>query len=180
MAEMSRGKKTVIIVAASVVGVILIGSASAALAVGAVFHLKDERGFMRGKSGYGDEGCEGRGGCDENSGATPASTGRESDGYFDEVVDGLAFTLGLSAAELEDELAGGKKIMDIAGERGVSLDALVDSVNRVAGEIIDQELADGDLSLEMADYIKAEVADYAAWSLEHGGAWLQREHAWRH
>ena len=86
----------------------------------------------------------------------------------------------MSAGELQGELAGGRKLMDIASERGVSLDMMVGSVVRVTEEILDQEVAEGDLNPEMAEDIMVEVADYTAWSLEHGGVWLQREHAFRH
>ena len=183
MAEMSKGKKTVIIVASAVVGVMVIGGACAALAVGVVFHHWEERGRAGGKWSFGGDENDRSRGCDGRTGATGdgyKQPQREIDQYFEEALSGLAGTLGISPAELESELANGRNIMDIAGEKGVSLDRMVESVTRVAGEIIDREVAQGDLSPAQASTIKENVASDAPWILEHGAVWLQLELARQH
>lgn len=188
MTEMSKGKKTAIIVAFAVVGVMMIGGACAALAVGAVFHHWEERGRFGGKWSFGDDENDRSRGCNGCTGATGDSSQRyrqepgqyESDRYYEEALGGLAGTLGMSPADLESQLAGGRNIMDIAGEKGVSLERMVESVTRVAGDIIDREVAQGDLSPAQASTIKENVASDAPWILEHGAAWLQLELARQH
>lgn len=181
--DMSKGKKIAIIVAATVAGVIMIGGACAALAVGAVFHHRQERGQARGTRTFGGNESDRCGRCDGRTGTTGDGykrPQREIDQYFEEALGGLAGTLGMSPAELESELANGRNIMDIAGEKGVSLDRMVESVTRVAGEIIDREVAQGDLSPAQASTIKENVASDAPWILEHGAVWLQLELARQH
>jgi hypothetical protein len=180
----SKGGKIAIIVASSVVGVMMIGGACAALAVGAVYHLREEHGRAWGKWTSGGDECDRYKGRDGftgvSGGVSPQPYRNELGQYCEEALGDLAGTLGLSAADLKGELAGGRNIMDIAGEKGVSLDRMVESVTRVAGEIIDREVAQGDLSPALASAIKDDVASDAPWILEHGAAWLQLEYTRQH
>jgi hypothetical protein len=180
----SKGGKIAIIVASSVVGVMMIGGACAALAVGAVYHLREEHGKSKGRWSPGGDERDRYKGCDGLTGATggvsPQPHRHELDQYCEEALGGIAGTLGLSAADLKGELAGGRNIMDIAGEKGVSLDRMAESVTRVAGEIIDREVAQGDLSPALASAIKDDVAEDAPWILEHGAVWLQLEYTRQH
>jgi len=174
MAELSNRNKIIIAIAASVAGVMMLGGAMVAAAA-ALWHHRWEHEW-----GLWEECCSE---CDAYSSASRApatSEEDEFDRYCSEVMDDLAGALGLSAPELEGELAGGKKIMDIANGKGVSLEVMVDSVTSSTGRILEREVAQGDLSPETAEAIEGEVADYATWFLQNSNMLLLRERAWRH
>jgi len=69
-------------------------------------------------------------------------------------VDAAASYLGLTAAELMDELADGKTLAEIAREEGKSVNGLVEELVEAVEERIDDAVEDGRLSQERAARLK--------------------------
>jgi len=67
--------------------------------------------------------------------------------------------LGLTVAELRIELASGKSIADVAGEQGVSTQAIVDAFLAERQEWLSQAVEDGRLTQEQADTMMAHMAE---------------------
>jgi hypothetical protein len=171
MAEISTRNKVIIAVTATVAGMILLGGAAAAAAAVVLHHRWDREWSCW------EEWC---GECEAHGDALAERNESEFDLYCREVMGDLADTLDLSAAELERELAGGTKIMDIAGGKGISLETMVDSVAGTAGRILEREVEQGDLDAGTAQAIEDEVVDYATWFLQNDNLLLLREYSRRH
>jgi polyhydroxyalkanoate synthesis regulator phasin len=74
-------------------------------------------------------------------------------------VDAAASYLGLTAAELMDELADGKTLAEIAREEGKSVDGLVEELVEAVEERIDDAVEDGRLSQERAARLKQSLEE---------------------
>lgn len=88
--------------------------------------------------------------------------------YRGEVAGAVADTLGMSTDELEEEVRSGKTLTEIASERGVSTDDLVNAAVEKVNEILDAEVAEGNLAPEVAERIKAEIPDRIRDMVENG------------
>lgn len=71
----------------------------------------------------------------------------------------VATALGVTEAELKAELRAGQAIAQVADSRGVALQGVIDALVADATEHIDQAVADGDLTAERAEALKAELPD---------------------
>lgn len=80
-----------------------------------------------------------------------------------------AEVLGITADELRTALEGGRSIADVAAERGVEKQAVVDALVAAATERIDAELADGRLTQAQADERKAELVERVTAQVERAG-----------
>jgi hypothetical protein len=72
-------------------------------------------------------------------------------------LDAAADYLGLSEAQLRDELEAGKTLAQIARDRGKSVDGLVDAMSAEVKEHLDAAVAAGRLTRAEADSILADV-----------------------
>jgi hypothetical protein len=75
--------------------------------------------------------------------------------------DAIASLLGVDAETLHSELASGKTLADIAGEKGVDVQEVVDAIVAEQTSRIDAAVADGRLTQEQADARKADLAQHA-------------------
>ena len=171
MAGIKAVRNLTAMVAGIKAGLVLAGGAMAALVAGSVLH-----------GGRAKNGCEGRrqDWCRGESGALAPGRRTEPGRYFDDVLNGLAGTLGMPAVELEGRLTDGGDIMEIAAGMDVTLDDMVDSMVMVTERALESEVEEGCLSPEMAERIETDIAEFFAWNLERGGMWPGREHARRH
>lgn len=88
--------------------------------------------------------------------------------HYGEIKETVAEELGLSVEEMEEELTGGKTVKELAGERGVSVDRLVEAANSRVAEIVDRGVADGEISEEMAERIESRLAERILERIESG------------
>lgn len=70
-----------------------------------------------------------------------------------------AEALGMGEDELADALADGSSIADVAGEREVDLQAVIEALVAAATVDIDQAVADGDLDAERAAELKEGLSE---------------------
>jgi len=63
--------------------------------------------------------------------------------------------LGLTRAEIHAQRVEGKTLSEIAAEQGVSEDGLIDAIVAERTELIEQAVADGELTQEQADWLIA-------------------------
>jgi uncharacterized protein YidB (DUF937 family) len=89
-------------------------------------------------------------------------------GNHEEMQGIIADTLGLSTEELQSELESGKTVAQLAEEKGVSVDAVVDAITAKINESIDQAVADGNLDAEKAEEIKSGAPDKVRDRIENG------------
>lgn len=87
------------------------------------------------------------------------------------LLETAAHALGLSPGELRERLRDGKTLADIARERGVSVDALVDALVEEATAAIDDAVARGRLSEERAEQAKARVVEKITALVNGAGPW---------
>jgi hypothetical protein len=71
--------------------------------------------------------------------------------------DAVAQKLGMTTQDLMTELRGGKTLADVAGEKKVSTDDLKAAMVAAVNAQIDKAVADGKLTKDQADKIKAQV-----------------------
>ena len=76
-----------------------------------------------------------------------------------ETLDAAAEALGISVDDLYAALRDGKSIADVAQERGVDVQTVIDAMVADATQHIDQAVADGRLDAGDADTIKAGLPD---------------------
>ena len=89
-------------------------------------------------------------------------------GYWSEAMNDVAVLLGLSEEELHEETDSGKTLAQVAGEKGVSPDEVVDTIIRKVDSLADAEFAAGDVTTEQADRVKTVVAARAHERVENG------------
>lgn len=66
-------------------------------------------------------------------------------------LDAAADALAMSEDDVRDALADGKTLADLAGEKGITVEALVDALVAEHRARLDEEVAEGDLTQEEAD-----------------------------
>ena len=71
----------------------------------------------------------------------------------------IAELLGMTPQELLQTVKDGTSLVDIAAEKGVSMDDIASLVTESAQERLDQALADGKITQEQADEIQAKIDD---------------------
>ena len=76
-------------------------------------------------------------------------------------LDAVAESLGITMEELRDALQDGRTIADVAGERGVDVQVVVDAIVAAQRARIDEAVAAGDLTRERADEILADAEERA-------------------
>lgn len=69
--------------------------------------------------------------------------------------------LGLTADELKTQISSGKSLADIAKEKNVDVQKLIDAQKNAMISNIDQAVKDGNMTQEQADKLKADAADIA-------------------
>jgi len=89
-------------------------------------------------------------------------------GNHEEMQGVMADTLGISSEELQSELESGKTVAQLAEEKGISVDAVVDAVTAKINETIDNQVAEGNLDADKAEEIKAEAPDRVRERIENG------------
>jgi uncharacterized protein (DUF433 family) len=77
-----------------------------------------------------------------------------------DVIGAAASALGLTQAELFEQLRSGKSIAAIAEDQGKSLDDVRATVRAAVGKKLDKAVADGDLTRAEADAMLARIADH--------------------
>jgi hypothetical protein len=91
-----------------------------------------------------------------------------SDADFDRGWEAAAQALGMTTQELEDALSeDGTSLADVAEQRGVPSQTVVDALVAAAEERIAARLAEGSLSQEQADELRAEIPDWVAAAVEN-------------
>jgi hypothetical protein len=83
----------------------------------------------------------------------------------------LADTLGLTAEGLAAELQAGKSVADVAAEKGVSLDELVEALEAPMDEMMQAMTGYGHMSQEQIDSMKEWRASMHRQALEVKGGW---------
>jgi hypothetical protein len=89
----------------------------------------------------------------------PAEEGRLHRGGPRAGLQAAAEALGMEVDELRDALEDDSTIADVAGERGVDVQAVIDAMVADATERIDQRVADGDLDADRAAELKEELPE---------------------
>jgi hypothetical protein len=74
-------------------------------------------------------------------------------------LDAAATALGMDESALREALRGGKTIADVAKEKNVDLQTVIDALVDVANDKIDQAVADGRISSDRADEMKSHTKD---------------------
>src|SRR5215203_6099269 len=74
-------------------------------------------------------------------------------------LEAAAEALGISADELRDSLQDDKTIADVAEERGIELQTVIDAMVADATERIDQRVADGDLAAQLKEDLPDRITD---------------------
>ncbi len=72
---------------------------------------------------------------------------------FNYVEQALADKLGLTEAQVEDQLAAGKSMYQIALDNGISQDQVASFLNEVHSAAFDKAVADGVMTREQADWM---------------------------
>jgi Protein of unknown function (DUF2680) len=72
-------------------------------------------------------------------------------GILGQEVEKVASVLGLSPADLLSELRGGKTLAQIAGEKGVPTQTLVDTILEPAKQLLSNRVQNGKITQEQAD-----------------------------
>lgn len=94
----------------------------------------------------------------------------ETGGLHTLVWDSLANTLGLPPEELNAELSSDKTLAQVAEEQGVSLEELSTTWERAVQVGLERAVADGALTQEQADSMKAYMTGNYAWMLTQMGS----------
>jgi hypothetical protein len=90
-------------------------------------------------------------------------------GHVGANLDAAAEALGVTAAELRDALQDGKSIADVAGEKGVDVQTVIDALVADATAKIDEKVAAGDLDADRAAELKENLADRITEMVNHEG-----------
>src|SRR5690606_28119959 len=89
--------------------------------------------------------------------------------WFRPGLDVAAEALGISEEELRDALRDGSSIADVAEERGVELQTVIDALVASLSAEIDEMVAEGDLDEDEAAGLKADLPERVADFLEREG-----------
>lgn len=91
----------------------------------------------------------------------------------DELLELAASELGMSPGELEDRLEDGETLADLAEEKGLSTEELVDTLASRIEEIADRLASEGTLTASQAEAVKSR-AEAMAFLFVHGGLRARR------
>jgi hypothetical protein len=83
-------------------------------------------------------------------------------------LDAAATALNMTADELRTELEGGKTIAQVAGEKSVDVQTVIDAMVADASARLDQAVADGKLTSDEAAQRKADLANHIADFVNNG------------
>ena len=111
------------------------------------------------------EACERKNDCAEEGECARNETMRV---HRDEVRGEIASLLGLSLEEMTAELASGKNMAELADEKGVTIDQVLETITRKVGEVLDAEVAAGNMTPEKAEERKSQAVSRAASRIEKG------------
>ena len=89
--------------------------------------------------------------------------------WFRPGLDVAAEALGITEDELLDSLRDGRSIADVAEERGVDPQTVIDALVAAATAHIDDEVAEGDLDADRAAELKERLAERVAGLVEREG-----------
>jgi lambda repressor-like predicted transcriptional regulator len=106
--------------------------------------------------------------CDCSGGLTPRQAGRwgyQAYGQVDIVAERLGMTVGEVVAALQD----GKSVADLAAEKGVALDTIIEALMAPRREALAAAVANGRLTQEQADTMLAEMQENIAEHLQQAG-----------
>ena len=110
----------------------------------------------------------------ENSGQFPGPGGPHERGLRSEDQDVVAKAIGISTAQLQSELSGGKTIAQVAQAHGADVNALISTWVASENKEIDDRVAAGQLTQAQADQMKSmtqqRVTDEVNGTF-HGGHW---------
>jgi uncharacterized protein (DUF433 family) len=84
----------------------------------------------------------------------------------DSLLTSVATTLGMTEADLLKELQAGKSVADVAKEKGVALDKVVDAILAERAETLKQAVSSGYITQQQADSILANVKENLPQMLE--------------
>lgn len=83
----------------------------------------------------------------------------------------MADTLQMSAADLVKELQAGKSVADVASAKGVALSAVVQVLQAPQNEILDLRVQYGYITKDQADQMKQFMSDRLTYQLQQKGAY---------
>jgi hypothetical protein len=89
--------------------------------------------------------------------AKPADRGGDHHGGGGMGLSAAATALGISEADLRTALEGGKTIAQVAADKGVDVQTVIDAMVAAANAHIDSEVASGEITQAQADARKADV-----------------------
>ena len=99
----------------------------------------------------------------------PERGGGPCGGHVGASLDAAAEALGVTVDELRDALQDGKSIADLAGEKGVDVQTVIDALVADATAKIDEKVASGDLDADRAAELKENLADRITEMVNHEG-----------
>ncbi len=85
--------------------------------------------------------------------------GHHGGGHRGEALSTAATALGMEKDELRDELRSGKTLAEVAADKGVDVQVVIDALAAEAKAHLDQKVADGDMTQEEADERLAELTE---------------------
>ena len=106
--------------------------------------------------------------CDCSGGLTPREAGRWGYRAYGQA-DIVAEQLGMTVDELTAALQGGKSVADLAGEKGVALETIVEALMAPRREALATAVANGRLTQEQADTMLAEMQENITTHLQQPG-----------
>lgn len=95
--------------------------------------------------------------------------GRGGHGHRGQGLDAAAEALGMEPDDLREQLRGGATLAEIAEEKGVDVQVVIDALIAEAKEHLDEKVADGDLTQEEADERLAELTERITQRVNEGG-----------
>lgn len=97
----------------------------------------------------------------------PYGTGLMSE-YHEELHAATAEALGLTVAELDAELAAGKTLVEIAAERGVDIDTVLEARREARAAVIETLVDEGVITRERADWMLERMESRGAMGMGSG------------
>ena len=95
--------------------------------------------------------------------------GQHGGGRRGEALSTAATALGMEKDELRDELRSGKTLAEVAADKGVDVQVVIDALVAEAKAHLDQKVADGDMTQEEADQRLADLTERITDRVNDGG-----------
>ncbi len=121
---------------------------------------------------------QGRGGGNCPCGLTPREAGRWGFRAYGQA-EIVAEQLGMTVSELTAALKEGRSVADLAADKGVALETIIEAVMAPRREALAQQVADGKLTQEQADRMLAQMQENVTRQLQQAGPMLGRGPAGR-